>query len=73
MIYNTVDTRSEKAFSARKVVTCKTGGTYIIPAKPTLDDLADGDDQGVVDRLNEHIDFLRNELKDMAAKGKCGE
>lgn len=72
-IYNSVDGRSDKEINARKVVTCQSGGTYIIPDKPILDDLAEGDDQGVVDRLNDHIDFLRDELKALAAKRKCGE
>jgi hypothetical protein len=71
-IINKIDARSDK-IKATKVVSCHSGGTYIIPDKPVLDDLEDGDDQGVVDRLNDHIDFLRDELKNLAAKGKCGE
>jgi hypothetical protein len=72
-IYNTIEARSDKDVKTQKVVTCQSGDTYIIPDKPSLDDLEDGDDQGVVDRLNDHIDFLRDELKNLAAKGKCGK
>lgn len=72
VIYNTIETKTDKV-KTRKVVTCRSGDTYIIPDKPKLDDLEDGDDQGVVDRLNEHIDFLRDELKTLAAKDNCGK
>ncbi|MNQ06256.1 hypothetical protein D3C85_190060 [compost metagenome] len=73
VIYNTIEAKADHEKPRRLVVTCQSGGTYIIPDKPTLDDLQDDDDQGVVDRLNEHIDFLRDELKTLAAKGKCSE
>jgi hypothetical protein len=72
-IYNTIEAKPDREVHRRLVVTCQSGGTYIIPDKPVLDDLADDDDQGVVDRLNEHIDFLRDELKTLAAKGKCSK
>lgn len=75
VIYNTIEPKKVRSVKAkvRKVATCRPGAAYIIPDKPKLDDLADDDDQGVVDRLNAHIDFLRSELKTLAAKETCAK
>lgn len=75
-IYNTFEAtpaQKGKVIKSRKTMTCKRTEAYIIPDKPTLDDLADGDDQGVVDRLNAHIDFLRAELKTQSTISRCGK
>jgi hypothetical protein len=69
-IYNQIE-RPKRVVKTPKVVTCHSGGTYIIPDKPSLDDLVEGDDQGVVDRLNAHIDLLRADLKKLARKQTC--
>lgn len=69
-IYNQIE-KPKNVVKPRKTVTCHLGSTYIIPDKPSLDDLAEGDDQGVVDRLNAHIDLLRADLKKLAKKQTC--
>lgn len=69
-IYNTIETGQSKDV---RVIKCHNGGTYTMPTMVTLDDIDDGDDRGVVDRLNEHIAFLRGELKELAMRGGCGK
>jgi len=65
-IYNSINTTPDKT----QIVTCQSG-TYVLPAKPDLSDLDDGDDKGVVNRLNSHIEVLRAELRSLASKGTC--
>jgi hypothetical protein len=67
-IYNTIETGQNKDV---RVIKCQNGGTYSMPDMVTLDDIDDGDDRGVVDRLNEHIAFLRGELRELALRGGC--
>lgn len=66
-IYNSINTTPDKT----QIVTCQSGGTYVLPPKPDLSDLDDGDDRGVVNRLNSHIEVLRGELRSLASQGTC--